>query len=303
VIVPAGFTARPATVEDAPAVADLMNTFDRAQLEDPDSMDADELLGWWSRLDLAEDSRLVFAGDGTLAAVATVSERHAGQLEADVYVHPGQCGRGLGSALLDWAEQEAETRGRPVFQTGVLAVDAAAGVLARSRGLSPVRHFYRMLIDLDGPPSEPEWPAGFEISTFRPGEEAVLHATLEEAFADHWGHERRDLDEWQRTAFDRDWWDPSLVYLVREGDEVAAAAIDAVRFGMGWIGMLGTRPPWRGRGLGRALLLTSFGELYRRGERRIGLAVDAGNETGATHLYESVGMRIAWQADVYEKRM
>jgi hypothetical protein len=28
-----------------------------------------------------------------------------------------------------------------------------------------------------------------------------------------------------------------------------------------------------------------------------------GNETGATHLYESVGMRVAWQADVYEKRM
>jgi hypothetical protein len=33
------------------------------------------------------------------------------------------------------------------------------------------------------------------------------------------------------------------------------------------------------------------------------LAADAGNETSATHLYESVGMRVAWQADVYEKRM
>ena len=66
---------------------------------------------------------------------------------------------------------------------------------------------------------------------------------------------------------------------------------------------LGTLEPWRGQGLGRALLLHAFGELYRRGERRVALAVDAGNETGATHLYESVGMRVAWQADVYEKRL
>jgi hypothetical protein len=35
----------------------------------------------------------------------------------------------------------------------------------------------------------------------------------------------------------------------------------------------------------------------------VSLAVDAGNETGATHLYESVGMRVVWQADVYEKRL
>jgi ribosomal protein S18 acetylase RimI-like enzyme len=111
-----------------------------------------------------------------------------------------------------------------------------------------------------------------------------------------------DLEHWQQHIFGREWWDPSLVYLVREGAEVVAAEINAFRFGVGWIGTLGTRRPWRCRGLGRALLLTAFVELYRRGYRRIGLAVDAGNETGATHLYESVGMHVAWQADVYEKR-
>jgi mycothiol synthase len=79
--------------------------------------------------------------------------------------------------------------------------------------------------------------------------------------------------------------------------------MSALRFGMGWIESLGTRSEWRGRGLGRALLLAAFGELYRRGQRRIGLAVDAGNETGATQLYRSVGMRVSWQADVWERRV
>ncbi len=136
-----------------------------------------------------------------------------------------------------------------------------------------------------------------------PGEEEILHDVLEEAFAEHWGHEPRDLDTWRTTVFGQEWWDPSLAYLVREGDEVVAGSINAARFGMGWIESLGTRRAWRGRGLGPALLLLAFGELYGRGERRIGLGVDAGNETGATHLYESVGMRVAWQADVYEKRV
>jgi hypothetical protein len=52
-----------------------------------------------------------------------------------------------------------------------------------------------------------------------------------------------------------------------------------------------------------ALLLSAFREFYRRGQTRVALALDAGNDTGAPQLYESVGMRIAWQADVYEKRV
>jgi ribosomal protein S18 acetylase RimI-like enzyme len=160
-----------------------------------------------------------------------------------------------------------------------------------------------MAVELDSPPPEPVWAGGFEVSTFRSGEEETLRAVIEEAFAEHWGHEERDLDHWLQHTFGAPWWDPSLVYLVREGDEVVAAEVNAVRFGGGWIGTIGTLEPWRGRGLGRALLLEAFGEFHRRGEPRVSLAVDAGNETGATQLYESIGMRAVWQADVYETRL
>ena len=51
------------------------------------------------------------------------------------------------------------------------------------------------------------------------------------------------------------------------------------------------RRPWRRRGLARALLHHSFGELRRRGQARIGLDVDAESLTGATQLYEQAGMR------------
>jgi ribosomal protein S18 acetylase RimI-like enzyme len=72
---------------------------------------------------------------------------------------------------------------------------------------------------------------------------------------------------------------------------------------MGWIGAIGVREHWRRRGLGLALLRHGFAELYRRGEHVIGLGVDAENPTGATRLYERAGMRVAWSAALYEKRL
>jgi mycothiol synthase len=72
---------------------------------------------------------------------------------------------------------------------------------------------------------------------------------------------------------------------------------------MGWIGSVGVLRAWRRRGLGRLLLLHGLAELYRRGERRIGLGVDASNPTGATRPYESVGMRVAWQVDSFERSL
>jgi mycothiol synthase len=303
VSVPEGFTLRPATPSDAAAVAELVNAFDRAYVEEPDTLDADDVTAWWSRIEPERDARLYIAEGGRLAGAATLSDRNQGTLDLDAYVLPEHAGRGLGGAMVDWLEEETTRRGLGRAQTAALTVDTAAGRLLRGRGYEPVRVFYRMAIDLDGPPPAPEWPKGFEVSIFRPGDEAILHAVTEEAFAEHWGHEARDLEHWRRHTFGAAWWDPSLVYLVREGDEVVAAEVNAVRFGGGWIGTIGTRKPWRGRGLGRALLLEAFGEFHRRGESKVTLAVDAGNETGAIHLYESIGMRVVWQADVYEKRM
>jgi ribosomal protein S18 acetylase RimI-like enzyme len=49
--------------------------------------------------------------------------------------------------------------------------------------------------------------------------------------------------------------------------------------------------------LGEALLRAVFGELYSRGLRRVGLGVDAENETGALSLYKRVGLRPVSRGD------
>jgi len=55
--------------------------------------------------------------------------------------------------------------------------------------------------------------------------------------------------------------------------------------------------------LGEALLLHSFAEFYKRGTNTIGLGVDAQNPTGATRLYQKVGMHAVSEFVIYEKEL
>jgi mycothiol synthase len=171
--------------------------------------------------------------------------------------------------------------------------------LLEGRGFVYIRSFYRMSIDLDEPPQPPRWPEGFTVATMQPGEERLVHEAVSEAFLDHWDYQRRPFEEWSRLAQI----EPPLCFLVRDGEGavVAVGWCNEERFGVGWVDVLGVRPAWRRHGLGEALLLLAFRELYDRGRRRVGLGVDAENPTGATRLYERVGMEVGSQDDVYEK--
>ena len=60
---------------------------------------------------------------------------------------------------------------------------------------------------------------------------------------------------------------------------------------------------FRGRGLGRALLLHAFTQFRHQGLTRAGLGVDSESPTGANKLYESVGMHVSAQFAIHEKAL
>jgi ribosomal protein S18 acetylase RimI-like enzyme len=70
--------------------------------------------------------------------------------------------------------------------------------------------------------------------------------------------------------------------------------------GYGFIGSIGVRRPWRRRGVGEALLRRTFALLHARGLRKVRLLVDSENPTGATRLYERVGMSVLRQSNTWE---
>jgi ribosomal protein S18 acetylase RimI-like enzyme len=143
------------------------------------------------------------------------------------------------------------------------------------------------------PPPPPEWPDGITVRTFRLGEDdRAMFEAQEEAFSDHWGHVTASFDDWMRRTRRHDF-DAGLWLLALDGNRVVAVATNSVIPGnLGWISGLGVVPSHRRRGIARAILLQAFNDFWRRGQRSVALGVDADSLTGATRLYESVGMDV-----------
>jgi len=226
----------------------------------------------------------------------------------DIRVDPGRADEETARALVAWAETRAcEEREPGAFLRGFVPERAALVKTAlEESGYALIRHSYRMAIDAPTGAPDPEWPDGLVVRPMREGEERAIYEVHEECFADHWEHVREPYEDWAHWTVNREGFDPSLWYVVTDGEEIAAYALcrehDA-ETDMGWVDMLGTRGPWRRRGLGKALLHHVFREFESRGYARIGLGVDAESLTGANRLYGSVGMRVIRRFDVYEKTL
>jgi mycothiol synthase len=295
------------TEADFDEVLELLRKSDEAILAESD-WTAATLREYWDEFELAEDGWVVELA-GRIAGYADFEAREGGRLMGDGYVHPDLRNRGVGSELLRLteeraAEETAGLEGRVVLQNATLLGDDCTPNLYERHGYEPVRTFWRMVVDLDDAPA-PRVPGGIEIRTMRPGEEEAVHETIEEAFADHWGHVRRSYDEFAKRTFAREAHDPTLYWVALDGDEIVGACLcDWKREGdWGWVNLIGVRPPWRRRGIAEALLESAFAEFFRRGERRVGLGVDAESTTHATRLYERVGMRVFSRVVVYEKEL
>lgn len=289
---------RPVTEDDYERLAAFLRADEERVFGRPSQIQANDVRGWMSETDLGRHSWLHEDGQGIAAvswtwfgddvgiAVSVVDER----------LH----GHGLGTELVERTEQLAREQGKARMHQLAVGPDPAAEALLTALGYRDVRRFYDMAIELDRPPVVPDVP----VEPFREEDARAFHAALDEAFQDHWEHHSRTFDEWWRKHTQSPGFDPSLWFLIRDGDEIVAATRnEANRNGGGHIGNLGVRRPWRGKGYAKALLLRSFREFWDRGTRRVTLGVDAESPTGATHLYERVGMHVEAQNVVWEKAL
>jgi mycothiol synthase len=308
-LLPSGFILRPPVIAEAQGVADLIAARD---ITDYGSTDAsvEEVRNYWDapRFDLAQDARIIVAPDGLIVGYEEVYPRSDERLEFDGFVHPRENGRGFGTLLLRWAEERARQRvgemqsiGQVILRGNTAAVDQNAIAMFNAESFVRVRQFWRMEIEMTAPPDRPVWPAGITMRTLRlDHDERVVHATIEEAFADHWGYLPRSFEDWEQAVLQSEGFDPTLTFIALDGNEVAGAVVNRYR-DIAWVGQLAVRRKWRNRGLGLALLLNTFNEFYQRGDRTVGLGVDAQSLTGATRLYEKAGMHVTRQYDTYEK--
>jgi mycothiol synthase len=319
---PALFTLRPVTLDDVAAAVDLFDACAMAEIGTA-KFTIDDVRAEWQLpdFDLERSTRAAVTPDGRLVGYVEVWDINAMPVNPWLWgrVHPDFLGQGIGTSLMTWAEGRARqviTRvpadARVAIRSGTLSSQTAAKRLFEKVGMSLIRHSWHMAIELSDALPAPQWPANITLRTYQdmPDLGAIFRAT-DEAFRDHWGHieqpEEKALERWRYFIESDKVFDPSLWFLAMAGDEVAAVALCRARAHedpeMGFVNTLGVRRPWRRQGLGLALLHHAFGEFYRRGQKRVGLGVDASNLTGATRLYEKAGMHVARQFDLYEKEV
>ena len=267
---------RDATPEDAGAIKQVFDEHALAAFGEV-AMAEEEIRSWFAMpniwMQLAER-------DGQVVGYLDITSEESGHLSVDA--------RTLDAEVAPVLLEGAQARGREIAKTPILRgfVQGHEPVLRQAfedGGWALIRHFFQMRIELDGDLREPVWPDGLSA------------------------RDAQAREVWRAYSTDTHRYDPSLWWLVEDGDELAAISMNGWDFSgdpqFGWIQVLGVRPRWRKRGLATALLRHSFRDFRDRGATKVGLGVDGESTTGAVRLYESVGMRQVRRNDTYEKTL
>jgi mycothiol synthase len=294
------YAVRPATPKDIQAVYALIaaqNTSDFGYA----LLTMDDLRRSWQNVHFETDTCMAYA-DGELAGYAELREADS----PFIYLSEPH-NVDLGFQLLAILEDIARDRKTVELSTRISAKNQTLLELFLLNGYHSSLSFVIMELVMDEPPATPQWAEGITVRCFVLGqdEEATFRAD-EEASEDKGYHQPLDFHGWlRRMGMELERFDPSLWFLACDGTEVVGVALNVYdrQADTGWVDHLGVRPRWRKKGIGKALLLHTFGEFYKRGVRCIKLSVDSNSLTNAPHLYESVGMRTVQHYHIYKKQL
>lgn len=316
---PDGIAVRALDKADVEAWATLLADAERVDQFD-ENYDVEDLLEELGdpSLDLANDTVALWSGDrmvGFASVHSPPSVLDVARFRSEGVVHPDWRRRGLGTRLVVWikgraAELRAERYADWPARVGMggKSDDEARRALAEGAGFRAERWFFDMRRDLTTEPVPPaSCPDGAELVLFDPTyDEATLDAH-NEAFLDHWGFAPRTLEYWHTRATRSRAFRSGLSSLLVVGDRVVAYALayeyeaDTGVTGVRdcYLGQIGTRPDWRGRGAAGALITNTLTVARAAGYDRASLGVDATNPTGALGLYERLGFRTFLRVTAY----
>lgn len=247
---------------------------------------------------LSERFRMLLDSSGdALAVVSRAREVAGGAREEEVtaygarlsdgtielVVAPQQRRRGLGTAVLRELLRPGADPPDTVWAHGNLP---AAQAFAARNGLVPIRRLHKMARTLTSSDATAavDFPDGFTVRSFTPGDEDAWLALNAAAFASH--PEQGRVDRADLTALmGQPWFDPDdLLLLWAPGGELAGShwtKVDpAERVGSrpaGEVYVLAVAPAWHGHGLSGPLTTAGLRHLARIGLGAVVLYVDEDN--------------------------
>jgi len=245
---------------------------------------------------------------GNIVGYMDVSpELTIGRVVLDCWVHPEHRRRGLTTKLLSYAIHCAKKLAAKVAHVKVVENNVAAKSVLSKLGFECVRRFLELRLDI----AKVRWQdidqATLECCYLQCGEEDKLTEIQNRAFAGTWGY---NLSTAEAIAYriNLSNCSPDDVVLTYEGDKITGYCWTETNYEgeaasgerKGRIFMLGTDPDFRGRGVGKRVLLAGLARLKSRGVRVAELTVDSENKA-ACALYWSVGFEVQTSSLWYEK--
>lgn len=306
-------TWRPLTPADARAVVRLDHaTLEADGRDDPLAIEEvrEEFEPSWARP--TERSVAAVCADGELLAMAWIHLRPGShRARVTFLLHPACRAGDVPGRLLD----EVFRRVRMIERSGGLPGDATVEIqaqpqqthrvaLLQATGFEEVRRFHELRRDLAQPPPQPRPPEGVTITRWAQRWTEQARLAHVEAFADHWGSTPPDEEAWQHDFLHVNF-RPELSFVARragvgggDDDELVVGyllghvweqdwAVKGYRDA--WIGTLGTRRAWRGKGVASALLLAALHRMRLAGMEYAMIGVDSESPTGADRLYAQLG--------------
>lgn len=223
------------------------------------------------------------------------------------YVLPQWRGKGIGTALLGWAQSRIREVARTeapqhrwMFATNVSSTEKEATRLLDRAG-------YRvsfLLTDMKLP-SFPEQhtaslPEGVEIRPALPEhyrglyhveKDARVATRDEEAEFQNTPESEKDFQRWLNLNVHREPFDPELWSIAWHSNQPIGIVLGEVNNGIGNVQEVSTSRAWKRKGIAHALLLETLHAFEVKGITKVRIYTDATNEHGARTLYERVGFR------------
>ena len=308
---PEGVEARPIYTGDADAWAELLAAKEKIDQEGEnyspqdliDQLNGPHLDGALDTIGLWAEGRMVAYGKVHAAASVIDVDR----VRTEGTVHPEWRRRGLGTALMPWLIQRAAVVYADMHpdapgevDNSAISTNIGADRLLQKFGFKECRYFFDMKRSLDQAVPEPPLADGLRLVPFDMSMDETLRVAHNEVFLDHWGSTPKDEKSWNTWVTGARAFRGGSSYLVLDGETIAAyvlgyeweADTEATGLKELYIGYLGTRRSYRGRGLARVALAKVLTEAAQAGYQRAGLGVDADNPTGALRLYEGLGFLV-----------
>ncbi len=215
---------------------------------------------------------------------------HGAPPEANGMVHPDYRGQEVFTALHGLMAGELKRRGTPAVLLLCDRKSSAGQRFVRKTGAQKHHAEFEMYLRREQPLAG--WPdAGI---TFRRAENGDAGEIARQNAVYFGKEEDADVPLLPEEEAKRG----ITIYLACLGDEIIGKTHLQLDGTLGGIYGLGVLPQYRGRGLGRAVLMGSVGLLQKAGAKEIMLQVATENER-ALHLYESCGFQTTSTMDYY----